>query len=98
MGAWMLSSPAFVLGMLFLTGVGLSLTWPLSIARILRSSSGNADRAAAMTLAFTTAAIGAAPFLLGALTGSMSVHAAFLLVPAMLAVAFVVVLVRPVPD
>ena len=96
--AWLLSAPALVLGFLFLAGVMLSLTWPLSLARIMRSAAGNVDRAAALTLAFTTAAIGIAPFLLATLAGTLSVHVAFLLVPGMLVVAFAVVWFRRVPD
>ncbi len=96
--AWLLSSPVGVLGLLFVTGVSLSLVWPLSLARIMRSAGPNVDRASALTLACTTAAIGIAPFALGTLAGSMSVHAAFLLVPGMLIVAFVAILVRPIPE
>lgn len=96
--AWLLSSPVPVLILLFLTGTSLSLVWPLSLARIMRSAGPNVDRASALTLACTTAAIGLAPFALGALSGSISVHTAFLLVPGMLVVALIAVLVRPVPE
>ena len=98
MVAWLLSHPVGVLALLFVTGLGLSLAWPLSLARIMRSAPGNGDRAAAMTLAFTTAAIGIAPFALGAMAGSVSVHVAFLLVPTMLLVALLSVLFKRVPD
>lgn len=95
---WISTSPVVVLAFLFLTGVLLSLAWPLSLARIMRSAGTNVDRAAAATLAFTTAAIGIAPFVLGAFTGTVGVHVAFLLVPLMLGAAFVLVIVRPVPE
>lgn len=98
MVAWFLSNPVAVLAMFFITGVGLSLTWPLSLARILRSAPGNNDRAAAMTLAFTTAAIGLAPFALGAMVDSLTVRGAFLLVPVMLLGALFIVLYRRVPE
>ncbi len=96
--AWMATSPAAILVALFLTGVGLSLSWPLNMSRIIRAAAGNADRAAALALAFTTTAIGVAPFALGALAASVHVHTAFLLVPALLLVTLVLVVVRPVPE
>lgn len=96
--AWMFTSPVAVLGLLFLTGLCLSLVWPLSLARIMRSAGGNVDRAAALTLAFTTAAIGLAPFALGAMVGSVSVRTAFLLVPLMLLVSLLLVVARPVRE
>jgi predicted MFS family arabinose efflux permease len=96
--AWLATSPVVILVALFLTGVGLSLTWPLSMARIIRAAAGNADRASALALAFTTAAIGLAPFILGALAGGFDVHQAFLIVPVLLVMTLVLVVVRPVPE
>jgi predicted MFS family arabinose efflux permease len=96
--AWLVTSPLAILVFLFLTGLGLALVWPLSISRIIRSAQGNADRASAMTLACTTGAIGLAPFILGWLAGSMPVHQAFLLVPVLLVVTFILVVLRPVPE
>lgn len=96
--AWLVTSPVAILVFLFLTGLGLALSWPLNMSRIIRSADGNADRASAMTLACTTGAIGLAPFLLGWLAGSMPVHQAFLLVPVLLIATFVLVTVRPVPE
>lgn len=95
--AWSVTSPMVVLITFFLTGVGLALVWPLSIARIIRSSGDNPDRASALSLAFTTAAIGLAPFILGALATSMGVHSAFLLVPVLLVASLVLVVLRPIP-
>jgi predicted MFS family arabinose efflux permease len=95
---WIATVPAVILTFLFLTGVGLSLTWPLSMSRIIRAAAGNTDRASAMALAFTTTAIGVAPFLLGSLTRSVSVHAAFLIVPVLLVVTLVLVVLRPVAE
>ena len=96
--AWLATNVVVILIALFLTGVGLSLTWPLSMSRIIRAAGGSADRAAALALAFTTTAIGVAPFILGWLAGSMAVHEAFLIVPVLLVITFVLVIVRPVPE
>ena len=95
---WLATNPVVILIAMFLTGVGLSLVWPLSMSRIIRAAAGQADRASALALAFITTAIGVAPFVLGALAGSLGVHLAFLVVPALLAVTFVLVVVRPVPE
>lgn len=96
--AWSVTSTTVILIALFLTGLGLALVWPLSIARIIRSSGDNPDRASALTLASTTAAIGIAPFVLGAFASSVGVHSAFLLVPVLLVAALVLVVIRPVGD
>ncbi len=95
---WLSTATAIMLSALFLTGLSLSMVWPMSVARILRSAAGAADRASSLTLAFTTTAIGVAPFILGSLAGSMPVHQAFLLVPVLLVTALVLVLFRPVPE
>ncbi len=95
--AWAVQETVVILLALFVTGLGLALVWPLSIARIIRSSGDNPDRASALSLAFTTAAIGLAPFILGALASSVGVHSAFLLVPVLLVSALVLVALRPVP-
>lgn len=98
MVAWSVTVTAVILVALFLTGVGLALVWPLSLARIIRSSGDNPDRASAITLASTTGAIGVAPFVLGAFAGAVGVHSAFLLVPVLLVAALVLVVIRPVAD
>jgi predicted MFS family arabinose efflux permease len=96
--AWLATSPVVILVAMFLTGVGLALVWPLSISRIIRAAAGQADRASALALAFTTTAIGLAPFVLGALAGAVGVHLAFLVVPVLLAVTLALVILRPVPE
>jgi fucose permease len=95
---WIATTAWVLLPSFFLTGVALALSYPLNLARVLRAADGQVDRAAAINLAASTAAIGAAPFLLGGLAGSTSVHSAFLVVPALLLVGLVVVIARPVPD
>ena len=45
-----------------------------------------------------SAAIAVAPFLLGVLSDTIGVHTAFLLVPALLAVALILMVARPLPD
>lgn len=95
---WLSSATAIMLGSMFVTGLTLSMVWPMSLARILRSAEGRADRASSLTLAFTTTAIGVAPFVLGSLAGVMAVHQAFLLVPVLLLTSLVLVMLRPVGE
>jgi len=93
---WLTSAPAVVLTFLFLTGVSFSLIWPLSMARILRTAPGLTDRAAGTTLAFATSAIAIAPFILGALASSVSIHTAFIVVPILLVIQMILVFAKPV--
>lgn len=94
--AWLATSAVVLLVAFFITGVGLALVWPMSMTRIMASAEGRNDRAASLTLAMVTAAIGAAPFVLGALSEVVGIHTAFLIVPGLLLVSLVLVLVRPV--
>lgn len=95
---WLATSAWLLLPSFFLTGLALSLSFPLNLSRTLRSSGGRTDRAAALQLAGSTAAIGSAPFLLGGLASGLTVHGAFLIVPVLLAVALILVVAFPVPD
>jgi len=96
--AWAIPSTWVVLTAMFLTGVSLALAWPLNLSRIIRSAHGSTDRAAALTLAAATTAIGGAPFILGAVSEAVGVHLAFLLVPVLLIAAFILVTIRPVAE
>ena len=95
---WSATSAPVMLAALFATGLGMSLQWPLGMARILRSAGGRTDRAAGAALAFGTAAIGAGPFVLGAFAERMPIHQAFLIVPVLLVISLGIVMLRPVPE
>ena len=95
---WFATSAPVMLAAFFVTGLGISLQWPLGMARILRSCGGRTDRAAGAALAFGTAAIGAGPFVLGALAERMPIHEAFLIVPVLLCTSLGIVMFRPVPQ
>jgi predicted MFS family arabinose efflux permease len=73
-------------GML-LAGLGVSLHFPLGLSRLLVLAPGQGDRAAGVGAVGTGATIAVAPFLLGWLSDAVGIHQAFLVVPAMLAVA-----------
>lgn len=89
--------PVVLLGLL-LTGVGIGVHWPLGVARVVRSSGGMTDRASAAASIAGSISMAIAPFALGALSDTIGFHVAFLLVPALLAVALVILVIRPVPD
>lgn len=83
--------PIAVIG-LFVTGLGLSVTYPLLLDRAVLFMPDRADRAIALAAPFVGAAIGLAPFVLGALAGQVGVGAAFLVVPTLLVIGLVAVL------
>lgn len=86
-----------VLGLLLLA-LGLSLQFPLVIGRVIAASDGQPDLATARSSIAVGVAIGTAPFALGLLSDEMGTHRAFLLVPALLGAAWVLVrAVRPRP-
>lgn len=80
---------------LFITGLGLGVHWPLGVARVVHASGGMTDRASALASVFGSMAIASAPFALGALSDLVGFHLSFLLVPAMLATALVILLAKP---
>nr|WP_260408185.1 MFS transporter [Planomonospora venezuelensis] len=70
-----------------LSGLGVSLHFPLALARVLDASAGRPDRASAVASVFSGLAVGAGPFLLGALADGFGTRQAFLLVPALIGLA-----------
>lgn len=71
---------------LVIAGFGYGAQYPLAIALVLRASDGRPDKAQARATLGAGAAVGVAPFLLGALADSFGSHTAFLLVPVLLAI------------
>lgn len=99
--AWSATSSAMIVIGLFLTGVGISLNWPLGVSRSVIASGGLTDRATGLCVVFAGLAGGIGPFTLGALSDQVGVHYAFLIVPVLLIGAFVLlqaVPVRPAAD
>lgn len=96
--AWLTSLGWLMLVGLFITGLGLGVHWPLGVARAVRASGGMTDRASALASVFGSMAIASAPFALGALSDVVGFHQAFLLVPALLVVALIILMARPLHD
>jgi predicted MFS family arabinose efflux permease len=92
---WATTAPATAVTGLFACGVGLSLYYPLGMARAIAASEGRPDQASARVGLGAALASGAGPFLLGALADATSIHLAMLLVPALLVVAAVGIRVAP---
>jgi predicted MFS family arabinose efflux permease len=75
---------------LALSGLGMSLEYPLGLGRAIRAvggSSAAANSASAIVSLGTGVAIGIAPFVLGFLADVTTIRSAFLLVPAFIAAA-----------
>jgi fucose permease len=92
---WAPTMGAVILVGMCVTGLGLGVQWPLGVSRAVGASGGMTDRAAALCSVFGSVAIASAPFMLGALSDRIGFHAAFLIVPLLLATALVILLLRP---
>ena len=84
---WTSTTLAQAVAGLAVSGVGMALHFPLGVARSLEASAGKPDLASGRIALGAGLGIGAAPFVLGALTDAVGVHQAFLLVPALLLLA-----------
>ena len=96
--AWAFTLWPIVLTGLFLTGVSIGIHWPLGMARVVRASGGRTDQASAAASVAAGIAIASMPFALGAMSDLIGFHTAFLIVPALLTAALVMLVARPVPD
>ncbi|HEU0242014.1 MAG TPA: MFS transporter [Micromonosporaceae bacterium] len=84
---WTATDAAVAFTGLAITGLGMALHYPLALSRAIDAASGYADRASSLVTLGGGFAIGAAPFLLGAIADGVTVRYAFLLVPVLLAAA-----------
>ncbi|MGQ0467464.1 MAG: MFS transporter [Sporichthyaceae bacterium] len=89
---WLSTHPALAVAGLAVTGLGMSVHYPLAITRALRSAPGDTDRAAGRLAVGAGSAGILAPVLLGAAADATGPHTAFLGVPALLAIAAFAVL------
>jgi predicted MFS family arabinose efflux permease len=93
---WWSTNAALIVVGLFLLGIGISVHWPMGVSRVVRASGGLTDTGSSAASLWGAAAGGVAPFILGALSDSYGVHAAFLIIPVMLVAAFVIITLVPV--
>lgn len=92
---WTATDPAVALTGLVIAGFGYGAQYPLSIALLLSTAGGAADRAQSRATFAGGAAIGVAPFVLGALADEFGAHTAFVLVPVMALVGAFAAFVGP---
>jgi fucose permease len=84
---WAATAPGLAVVGLALTGTGMSLHYPLAVARALHAAPGAADLAVSRISIGAGLAAATAPVGLGSLADAVGPHAAFVVVPALLAVA-----------
>ena len=94
--AWTLTRAWVILTALFVVGLGIAVHWPIGVSRAVASSGGRIDRASGLSSVAAGVAGGISPFVLGVLSDQIGFHLAFLTVPALLATALALLLIRPV--
>jgi predicted MFS family arabinose efflux permease len=90
---WTATALVVAVAGLVVCGLGVALLFPLSVAMLIDASRGRGDVASGAGSAAAGCAIGLSPFVLGALADAVGPHRGFLLVPALLAVAAVLLAV-----
>jgi len=95
---WLTTQPALMLTGLFVSGMGLAASWPLGVARAVKTSGGRTDIASGRAAAAGALAGGIAPFVLGALSDQFNVHLAFLIIPVLMIGAFVILRISPLRE
>lgn len=95
---WVSASGAVMLTGLLVTGLGLGVHWPLGVSRTVMASGGMTDRMSAWSSIAGAVSTTIVPFTLGALATDIGFHAAFLIVPALLVIALVILIARPETD
>ncbi len=78
---WTTTSTGVAMAGLVLAGLGFGVQYPLAIALLLAAEPGHSDRAMSQATLYSALALGVAPFLLGAISDRVGMHAAFLVVP-----------------
>jgi MFS family permease len=88
---WLASASALAVTGLVVMGLGNGMHYPLGIGMALGVSGGRPDQAAARASYGLAVSFGLAPFVLGAVADHIGPRLAFLLIPALLAVAALLV-------
>lgn len=95
---WFSASAPVMVVALVVIGLGLSLHIPLGIARTMRASAGQPDRAAGLVNAGMAVTSGIAPFVLAGLADGWGVHRAFGLLCVFFVSGLALLLIKPVPE
>lgn len=83
---------------LFIIGVGLSMTFPLTTLRLILLSDGRPDLSQGVTSNGAGLAIAAGPFALAAIADHIGISKAYLMVPVLIAIAVIVLKLVPTPE
>ncbi|MFI7534253.1 MFS transporter [Streptosporangium sp. NPDC049376] len=84
---WTSTAPPAAYAGLLVSGVGVSLHFPLALSRVLTATAGRPERATGVASLYSSSATGVGPFLLGALADVSGTQQAFLMVPVMIVLA-----------
>ncbi|MEV4181756.1 MFS transporter [Streptosporangium canum] len=90
---WLSRDPALSYAALALSGLGVSLHFPLALSRVLDASGGRPDQATATASIFAGVAVAVGPLLLGALADGFGTQRAFLMIPVLIGLAVTGILV-----
>ena len=82
---WAAPPVAIAAAGLVVTGMGVALLYPTTVSRVVAAWPHAPDQASARAALGSGVAIGAAPFVLGRLSDAVGLRAAYLIVPALLA-------------
>lgn len=93
---WFTAIGAVMLIGLLISGIGVSVFWPIGVSRVVLASGGQSDRASALSAVAGGTAGGVGPFLLGSLADSVGVHTAFLVLPVVLLFSLLLIMIKPV--
>ncbi|MFC4111752.1 MFS transporter [Nonomuraea zeae] len=84
---WLSTQPVLSYAGLVVSGLGVSLHFPLALTALIAGAGGRADRAAAASPIWAGAAMAAGPLALGALADGFGTATAFLMVPVLIGLA-----------
>ncbi|MGV9776938.1 MFS transporter [Streptosporangium sp. NPDC003464] len=84
---WLSRDPVLSYTGLALSGLGVSLHFPLALSRVLDASGGRPDQATAIASILAGLAVGIGPLLLGALADGFGIRWAFVMVPVLVGLA-----------
>lgn len=93
--AWTSTVVWIILVGLFVMGLGISVQWPIGLARAVAASGGMTNKASGLSSVAAGASSGVAPFVLGALSDSIGLHLAFLIIPMLFAGALAIIIAKP---
>ena len=95
---WLSHNLVLSIAALFVIGLGLSMTFPLTTLRLIVLSDKRPDLSQGITSNGAGLAIAMGPFLLAAIADRIGISQAYLMVPVLIAIAAIVIRVVPTPE